>query len=281
MPYDIALREGFDGGPELPELYDQVRPRYPDALFEVLIEQTELRRGSKLLEIGPGPGTATEPMAELGYAITAVERSAEMTKAARNNLARYPKVNIVTADFEDVELPGASFDLVYVANSFPWLKPEVRFQKPHELLKSAGHLALIHTNYLSDGRGDAFYKASQPIYDEYVPGTNVDWVNMTAEPRDDLPSRKDIQPFKLDPDLFEFDPERFHVFSKYRGFSTQEYVSLLGTFSTNLALPAGKRREFLGEMATLIDTRFGGYVSWHFGMSLTIGRKIPSIAERL
>lgn len=282
MPYDIALREEFDQGPGQPELYDKARPRYPDALFDALVEKTSLTADAKLLEIGPGPGIATEPLAEQGYAITAIERSAEMTEAARSNLTRYPRVNIVTKDFEDVKLPAGNFDLVYAANAFNCVDPEVRFQKAHELLKSAGHIAIIHTNYLSDGRGDAFYRASQPIYDDYAPGTNVNWVNMTAEPQDDLPSRDDIQPFELDSDLFESDPkELFGVFSKYKGFSTREYVDLLGTFSTNLALPANKRRYFLAEMARLIDTRFGGHISWRFGMSLTIGRKILATAERL
>ena len=42
-----------------PALYDRARPGYPERVFEILRDRCGLRPGTAVLEIGPGPGTAT------------------------------------------------------------------------------------------------------------------------------------------------------------------------------------------------------------------------------
>jgi len=54
------LRSTFD---EAAELYHRARPGYPAALFDDLAELTSIRPGSRVLEIGPGTGQATLPLA--------------------------------------------------------------------------------------------------------------------------------------------------------------------------------------------------------------------------
>ena len=44
---------------EVPELYDRVRPRYPDALFADLVAITGLDATSSVIEVGCGTGQAT------------------------------------------------------------------------------------------------------------------------------------------------------------------------------------------------------------------------------
>ena len=43
---------------EVPELYDRVRPTYPDELFADLAAITGMDRGSSVLEVGCGTGQA-------------------------------------------------------------------------------------------------------------------------------------------------------------------------------------------------------------------------------
>src|SRR5262245_34968873 len=69
------LRRRFN---EAPALYDRARPRYPAEVFDDLIAMTALPLGGRILEIGCGTGIATEPLAERGYQITAVELGAEL-----------------------------------------------------------------------------------------------------------------------------------------------------------------------------------------------------------
>jgi tRNA G46 methylase TrmB len=43
---------------EVPELYDRVRPAYPDGLFADLVAITGMDRQSSVLEVGCGTGQA-------------------------------------------------------------------------------------------------------------------------------------------------------------------------------------------------------------------------------
>ena len=70
MANETSLRHTFD---EVALLYNEVRPRYPPELFSTLIDIARLDKDSTLLEIGPGTGQATKPLAQKGFQITAVE----------------------------------------------------------------------------------------------------------------------------------------------------------------------------------------------------------------
>ena len=50
-------RKVFD---TIPELFDRWRGRYTPALFEFLISKCGLGRGTRVLELGPGTGQATD-----------------------------------------------------------------------------------------------------------------------------------------------------------------------------------------------------------------------------
>jgi SAM-dependent methyltransferase len=67
----MALRDTFD---EAPELYDRVRPGYPEAVFEDLTTLARLRPGSRVLELGCGTGQATVPLAARGLEVVASRR---------------------------------------------------------------------------------------------------------------------------------------------------------------------------------------------------------------
>jgi protein-L-isoaspartate O-methyltransferase len=73
-------RSTFD---EAAELYDRARPGYPAALFDDLVELAGIGPGSRVLEIGPGTGQATVPLAERGCRIVAVELGPQLAAVAR------------------------------------------------------------------------------------------------------------------------------------------------------------------------------------------------------
>ena len=123
--------------------YDRARPTYPAALFDDIADYARLGEASRLLEIGCGTGQATLPLAERGCAIDCIEVGEKMAAIARQKLARFPKVSVLTADFETVALPARHYDLVYAATAFHWIDPAVAFSKPHRLLKPGGALALF------------------------------------------------------------------------------------------------------------------------------------------
>jgi len=258
----MDFRSTFD---DVAELYDAIRPRYPEALFAELVHRARLHPEVELLEIAPGTGQATLPLARRGYRITAIELGARMARIARDRLTAYPNVAIVNASFEEIDLPTATFDLVYVATAFHWIAPGVRFKKSHALLKRSGHLAIIHRHHVSDEQGDAFTAATQPIYQRYERDAAVG-------ARTYVPRRcADLRSEPIDETLFT--PVSFATFPQVVRYSTGEYVSLLSTYSPTLAMPSDARTMFLDAIRLLIDERFGGQVLQHYAMSLQVAQR--------
>lgn len=263
----MDLRRTFD---HQALLYDKARPHYPLDLFDKIVEVTGIKTGDHLLEIGPGTGQATQPFAARGYRITGVELGGHLAEVARHKLRHYPGIEIITGGFETAELPPHEFKLVYSATAFHWIEPEVKYTRTHELLAPGGHLAIIHTNHVSDGEGDAFHVASQPIYDRYWPrGDN---------PAPTLPKIDDVRPpDDLDEKLFRW--VHFQTFSVVIDYTTEQYLELRSTYSPTLALPEAKRKAFLNELGELIDRDFDGHHIKHFAMSLSIAQAVPFLTD--
>ncbi len=131
------LRQTFD---RAAELYDRVRPDYPEALFDDLIALAGLTPPDRLLEVGCATGKATRPLARRGFRITCVELGAELAAAARRNLAGFG-VEVVRGQFEEWR-PSESFGLVYAATAWHWIDPGVRYRRAWQALRPGGHLAI-------------------------------------------------------------------------------------------------------------------------------------------
>jgi 2-polyprenyl-3-methyl-5-hydroxy-6-metoxy-1,4-benzoquinol methylase len=71
MSIDRSRRITFE---EVAELYDQVRPSYPEELVDDALALSGIPAGGQILEIGCGPGNATIPFARRGYRIVGIER---------------------------------------------------------------------------------------------------------------------------------------------------------------------------------------------------------------
>ena len=262
MKNEHSLRSTFN---EVAQLYDKIRPNYPDELFVELINQTKINKDSRLLEIGAGTGQATISLAKRGYNITANELGNQLAEILENNLKNYPNTQVITGAFENRNLPNEHFDLVYSATAFHWLEPEVKFVKPYQLLKPGGYLAIISGAHTSDDIGDDFFHASQPIYNKY-------W---QADPDNPFTLKKlnEIKPAELDTKLFNL--IYFNCFPRTILYTGDEYCELLNTDSEKLALSPEKRVSFLDEIKQLINREFKNGVSRHYANSLSIAKKFP------
>jgi SAM-dependent methyltransferase len=257
----ISLRQTFD---KVALLYNEARPCYPDELFSTLISITGLTSNAEVLEIGPGTGQATKPLAIGGYNITCIELGSALSKVAQHELSDYPNVEILTGAFESMKLPNGTFDLVLAATSFHWIKPEVKYIKSHQILKQNGYLAIIHTNHVSDEKGDFLFEISKPIYDRY----NFSDKNQNQS----LPKTLDIFPIEIDKNLFRL--IHFQLFPVMIIYTAKEYINLLNTYSNHLAAKQQVRDDFFKEIEALINERFNGSIEKHFVMSLTIAQKV-------
>jgi SAM-dependent methyltransferase len=261
---DAILRTTFNSDAQL---YREMRPTYPEELFDTLEKIAKLPDCAHLLEIGPGTGQATIPLAKRGYAITAVELGDELAKIAREELRQYEKVKIITGAFEDIDLPLQSFDIVYAATAFHWIKPEVRFKKPHDLLKSDGYLAIIHTYHVSDKMGDNFFHDLQPIYKKY----KNDRTRSTKDKGLNFKYIDELKREDVDEKLFE--PIFFKAFPLAVTYTADEYAKLISTYSPTLSMPPERREAFLKEIRAFISEEFNNTVTKHHAMALTIAKK--------
>jgi SAM-dependent methyltransferase len=260
----MALRDTFD---EAPELYDGVRPGYPEEVFEDLAALARLRPGSRILELGCGTGQATVPLARRGFEVVAVELGAGMANVARRNLAAFPAVDIVSAAFEEWPLPSAPFDAVVAATSFHWLDPEVRLAKVADALRPEGALAVIATHHVAGGDA-SFFAEAQRCYEMWMPGTAQGLR---------LPNARDVS--HHDGDDFEasgsFTNAVFRRYERELTYTTREYRDLLLSYSGHRALASDAREGLLACIGKLIDTRFGGRIAKRYMTELTIAYRRP------
>jgi len=243
-------------------LYDRARPPYPAALVDDLAALTGLGSGTRVLEIGPGTGHLSVPLAERGAALLGVELGARLAEIARRRLAPFPDAEIVVADFDRWAAPPAAFDLVVAATAFHWLAPATRVARCVEALRPGGALAVVHVTW-GVGR-DPFTLASQACSARWDPEHDPAYVPPTLA---DLPDRRD--------ELAPCGRVEHRRYPCPRTYTARAFCDLLATFSDARALDDAARRGFLACIGDLIGTRFGGsverqdvydlYVAWPGG----------------
>ncbi|MEV6589574.1 class I SAM-dependent methyltransferase [Streptomyces acidicola] len=240
------LRDTFN---EAAELYDRARPRYPRALVAELAGQAELGPGTRVLEIGPGTGQLTVPLAESGCDLTAVELGPALAKVARDNLRPFPRARVEVADFELWPLPAEPFDLVVSATAFHWLDPALRAAKVGHALRPGGTFALVTTEHVKGGTVDFFARA-QECYERWDPATPP---GLRLQDESEIATDTG--------ELAEWDDLRSHRWTQEITYSTQEYIDVLLTYSGHRALEASAREGLLGCIRGVIDTRHDGRVT--------------------
>ena len=257
------LRSTFD---QAAGLYDLARPRYPGVLFDDLAELTGIGSGSRVLEIGPGTGQATIPLAERGCQIVAVELGAHLAAVARRNLARFPKVEVVTAAFEDWPLPSEPFDLVLAATAFHWIDPAVRVAKAADALRPGGWLATITTHHVAGG-DESFFAEAQDCYVRWDPATPPDGVTLPAAST--IPSSSG----ELDHSR-RFGPVALRRYEWDQSYTTARYRALLLTYSGHRDMAPAAQTGLLECITHLIDAKYDGRITKRY---LTELRTAPTI----
>lgn len=257
------LRATFD---EYADLYDEVRPIYPEQLIEDIIELSAIPPAGRILEIGCGTGQATKPFAERRYEILCVELGSNLATVARKNLGRYPNVEIRVQPFEKWEPPLEAFDLVVAATVLRWLDPEVRYAKPAAVLGPGGSLAIFGHQQVRLRDDDGFFEAVQPIYERYAESRDF----ALPYPED---LRNEVEAELTSSGLFETVVVRKYPWTET--YDTERYLKLLNTFSDHIALPPERRELLLTAIGEFIESEYGGRVTKHFIVVLNLARKPP------
>lgn len=263
QPWETGQRDVFRGRfGEDPDAYDRTRPVAPDPVFDAIVHVAGLGPGSTVVEIGPGTGQATRPLAERGLRILALEIDPRLADRARHNLGAFPDVSVLTTSFEAWDPGEARFDLVFACNSFHWVDPDIRFVKAAAVLNPQGRLVVISTPVVVPEGANRFWWAVQD-----------DWVAVGAErvdPATAFPDLVDgIESAVRASGLFEEPAVVRHRFDLT--FTADEYAVNLSTQSGVKELPPDAQAELIERVRRRVGAQ-GGALTVHYLAVLTAAK---------
>lgn len=228
-----------------PAVYDRYRPVYPAEVFAAIQNYQPIHAGTHCLEIGIGTGQATEPFLRAGATVTALEPAAKMASYTRAKYATTPGLTVIETPFEDMHT-RVSFDLVYAATSFHWVKAANRMEMLRSLLAPGGAVALFWNH---PAPLDPVHAALQPVYARFMPGESLrnkqPWVEADA---DEIAAELRVGGFH---DVVT------RIIRSERYLTTSEYIGLLHTYSDHISQPDSVRIPFMRAIATVIDAHGG------------------------
>jgi SAM-dependent methyltransferase len=126
---------------EVANLYNEALPGYPEELIADIFSLSQMPADGRILEIGCGPGNATEMFARHGREILAIELGER--QASR---AAYPKVSVLNTSFEWWQAEAVAFELAVAAGAYDWIPPEISYPKVSDALYAFGSEAALGTS---------------------------------------------------------------------------------------------------------------------------------------
>jgi SAM-dependent methyltransferase len=252
---------------EAAELYDRVRPGYPDALVSDVIRLGSVEPGDRVLEVGAGTGKASVLYAARGLQLLCLEPSSEMARMLRRRCQRFPDVEVQERSFEDWSLDRGSFRLLISAQSWHWVTPDIRYPKARAALAPGGTLAVFWNRPVwkdSDLRGaiDEVYERCAPQLRAREPGfpglrspvMDETWIGEIESSG-----------------MFESVASRAYPWSEE--YSTERYRELLETQSDHRMLAPDKRRGLLDAVYRVIEGS-GGQLTVDYLTKLYVAHRI-------
>jgi ubiquinone/menaquinone biosynthesis C-methylase UbiE len=122
------------------EEYDRVRPEYPAESIDLAVSRLGLGPDADVLDLGAGTGKLTRALVERFRTVVAVEPDAGMRAVLARATEAY---RVLEGRAEEIPLPDASADAVFVAQAFHWFDTDVALPEIARVLRPHGGLALI------------------------------------------------------------------------------------------------------------------------------------------
>jgi SAM-dependent methyltransferase len=239
------------------ELYERVRPAYPEVLLDFATEGRTIRDA---LEIGCGSGQLTAALATRAFHLQGIEPGTELAALARQ---RAPGAVVRIGRFEEVSLPAAAFDAVFSATAFHWVDPTIGWAKAARVLRRPGILALLSHVFVADEQARPAQEALAQIYGaEWRIRTQDELIERALERRENI---SEVWAWLENPAIALpkaarlFGEVRLHAIPEARELSASELLDLQRTTSTHLHLDAAERDRVETEIVGLVEDLGGRY----------------------
>jgi len=225
--------------------YQQVRPRYPQALIERVVDIAQLSANSILLEVGCGPAIATPAFAASGCRIVCVEPNPDFCHLARQTCASYANVEIQNCSFEEWELEPEKFDAVLAASSFHWVSPEVGYPKAAAALRPNGNLILLWNKELQPSY--EVYQQLSEVYQTHAPALNRSYEDSATQ----AAILDQLGQMAVESGYFK-DMVSGHMEVEVT-YSVDQYLLLLTTYSPHLKLEPQQRQLLFAGLRQVLE----------------------------
>jgi SAM-dependent methyltransferase len=255
----LVLRRGFADDAEL---YQRTRPVCPPELFDDLVRLAGLAPGDRVMEIAPGTGQATVPLAERGLAVTAVELGASLAAVARRRLAGFPAVEVVTGSFEDWQPPaGVAYDAVVVCSALHWIDAAARYAKPAALLRPGSAFAVVSCAWARPADAAPFWADVQHDYQA---------VGFRGSPP---PPPDQVEPWHFPPAGTEagFTETAARRYPFTMTYSAEDYLAQLSSQAGTKELGPARAADFLDRVRRRLEALGSPALTATFVGRLTIG----------
>jgi SAM-dependent methyltransferase len=259
------------------DLYDELRPRYPDSLFDDLLARSGAPPHAEVLEIGTGPGVATLPLAERGCRIVGLEPGPNLAEMARSRLAGFPDVEVRETTFEDAELASERFDLVVAASAWHWVDPEIGLEKTARILRLGGSLGVWWGHgTIADPDVLADLRTVHERWAPHIAETRYVGAGQSADDRiDELQGRRRRSEIVLAlGEQGSFSEAVLYPHPFDTTYDSRLFVRLLDTYSDYRLLGGDARDQLFGDVVAMLDQRHGGQVTRHYSPTLYLARRV-------
>jgi SAM-dependent methyltransferase len=253
-----ARRQSFDN---VPDVYHEIRPSYPPALFADLFALLPAR--PLVLEVGPGTGQATRDLLRRGAIVTAVEIGPAMATKLREVLPT-TDLSVLVGDFEQLPRDRARFDVVFSATAYHWIAPAQQLDRPAKLLTAGGVVAIVDLIQVDDPADRGFFAAAQPIYDRYGEGHTGPPAPKRSAADPDIHAPLDRDP--------RFTDVRVHRYDWDRTYTAAQYRKLMLSYSGTQTMEPAARTGLLDDMEAFVRDQFDDRVTRPLVATLTTAR---------
>jgi ubiquinone/menaquinone biosynthesis C-methylase UbiE len=145
------------------ELYERVRPSYPEDAVAWLAEELHIDSSSVVLDLGAGTGKLTRAFVGRAGRVVAVEPGPEMLAQLRGAV---PEAEAMLGAAEAIPLADAAVDAVVCGQSFHWFRTDEALREIRRVLRPRGSLGLIWNTRDAD---DPLQKEITALLAAFVP----------------------------------------------------------------------------------------------------------------
>jgi SAM-dependent methyltransferase len=120
--------------------YERSRPTYPAEAVALVVRETGIGPGRRVLDLAAGTGKFTRLLVPTGAELVAVEPVAGMRAQLA---AAVPGVELLDGTAERIPLPDASVDAVVCAQAWHWFEAPAALAEVRRVLRPGGGLAVV------------------------------------------------------------------------------------------------------------------------------------------